>query len=111
MTGSFITVTAADGGKFQAYLATPAKGSGPGIVLLQEIFGVNHHIQAVADYYAEEGYVVLAPELFWRFGSAHPSGCNFVLGDGSVRHIRYTIDPVTFMRACKRDDGQTVDLN
>jgi carboxymethylenebutenolidase len=66
MTGSFITVTAADGGKFQAYLATPAKGSGPGIVLLQEIFGVNHHIQAVADYYAEEGYVVLAPDLFWR---------------------------------------------
>jgi carboxymethylenebutenolidase len=66
MTGSFITVTAADGGKFQAYLAKPAKGSGPGIVLLQEIFGVNHHIKAVADYYAEEGYVVLAPDLFWR---------------------------------------------
>ena len=66
MTGSFITVTAADGGKFQAYLAVPAKGSGPGIVLLQEIFGVNHHIKAVADYYAEEGYVVLAPDLFWR---------------------------------------------
>src|SRR5438477_12995864 len=66
MTGSFITVTAADGGKFQAYLAQPARGSGPGIVLLQEIFGVNHHIKAVADYYAEEGYVVLAPDLFWR---------------------------------------------
>jgi carboxymethylenebutenolidase len=66
MTGSFITVTAADGGKFQAYLAKPAKGSGPGIVLLQEIFGVNHHIKAVADTYAEEGYVVLAPDLFWR---------------------------------------------
>ena len=66
MTGSMITVTAADGGRFQAYLATPAKGSGPGIVLLQEIFGVNHHIKAVADYYAEEGYVVLAPDLFWR---------------------------------------------
>ena len=66
MTGSFITVTAADGGTFQAYLARPAKGSGPGIVLLQEIFGINHHIKAVADYYAEEGYVVLAPDLFWR---------------------------------------------
>ncbi|HEX3151702.1 MAG TPA: DUF1559 domain-containing protein [Gemmataceae bacterium] len=50
-------------------------------------------------------------QLFWRFGSAHPSGCNFVFGDGSVRHIRYTVDPVTFMHACKRDDGQTVDLN
>jgi carboxymethylenebutenolidase len=66
MTGSIITITAADGGRFQAYLAQPARGSGPGIVLLQEIFGVNHHIRAVADYYAEEGYVVLAPDLFWR---------------------------------------------
>ncbi|MFO1057371.1 MAG: dienelactone hydrolase family protein [Dongiaceae bacterium] len=64
--GSMITVTAADGGRFQAYCAQPARGSGPGILLLQEIFGVNHHIKAVADYYAEEGYVVLAPDLFWR---------------------------------------------
>lgn len=44
----------------------PASGSGPGILLLQEIFGVNAHIRAVADLYAEEGYVVLAPDLFWR---------------------------------------------
>jgi carboxymethylenebutenolidase len=35
-------------------------------VLLQEVFGINHHIRAVADTYAEEGYVVLAPDLFWR---------------------------------------------
>jgi carboxymethylenebutenolidase len=61
-----ITITAADGGRFQAYCAQPARGSGPGIVLLQEIFGVNHHIKAVADTYAEEGYVVLAPDIFWR---------------------------------------------
>jgi len=54
------------GGKFKAYLSLPAKGSGPGIVLIQEIFGVNKHIRDVADYYAEEGYVVLAPDLFWR---------------------------------------------
>ena len=51
---------------FSGYLAVPASGSGPGILLLQEIFGINHHMQAVADYYAEEGYVVLAPDLFWR---------------------------------------------
>ena len=50
-------------------------------------------------------------QLYWRFGSAHASGCNFVLADGSVRHVRYSIDPVMFMRACKRDDGQPVDLN
>jgi carboxymethylenebutenolidase len=66
MAGRYITVKAKDGGSFKAYLATPQKGSGPGIVLLQEIFGVNAYIRGVADYYAEEGYVVLAPDLFWR---------------------------------------------
>jgi carboxymethylenebutenolidase len=66
MTGRYITVRAKDGGSFRAYLATPEEGSGPGIVLLQEIFGINSYIRSVADYYAEEGYVVLAPDLFWR---------------------------------------------
>ncbi|HYM02854.1 MAG TPA: dienelactone hydrolase family protein [Stellaceae bacterium] len=69
MAGRYITVKAKDGGSFRAYLATPEKGSGPGIVLLQEIFGINSYIRGVADYYAEEGYVVLAPDLFWRI---HP---------------------------------------
>jgi len=66
MTGDTISVPARDGGSFKAYLATPDRGSGPGIVLLQEIFGINQYIRDVADYYAEEGYVVLAPDLFWR---------------------------------------------
>jgi carboxymethylenebutenolidase len=66
MKGSYVTVTAKDGDRFKAYLAKPDRGSGPGIVLLQEIFGVNDYIRQVADLYAEEGYVVLAPDLFWR---------------------------------------------
>ncbi|HZB93285.1 MAG TPA: dienelactone hydrolase family protein [Stellaceae bacterium] len=66
MAGRWITIAAKDGGSFKAYLATPQKGSGPGILLLQEIFGVNAYIRSVADLYAEEGYVVLAPDLFWR---------------------------------------------
>ena len=53
-------------GSFNAYLAVPASGSGPGLVLAQEIFGVNATMREVADYYAEEGYVVLVPDLFWR---------------------------------------------
>jgi carboxymethylenebutenolidase len=65
--GQWIDIAAADGGTFKGYLAVPASGSGPGIVLLQEIFGVNASMRDVADYYAEEGYVVLAPDLFWRF--------------------------------------------
>ncbi len=66
MTGTTITVAAGDGGEFKAYVSTPDSGSGPGIVLLQEIFGVNQSMRDVADYYAEEGYVVIAPDLFWR---------------------------------------------
>jgi carboxymethylenebutenolidase len=66
MKGKYITVTARDGGTFKAYMATPDTGSGPGIVLLQEIFGINQYMRDVADSYAEEGYVVLAPDLFWR---------------------------------------------
>jgi carboxymethylenebutenolidase len=66
MKGKYITVTAKDGGNFKAYMATPETGSGPGIVLLQEIFGINQFMRDVADSYAEEGYVVLAPDLFWR---------------------------------------------
>ncbi|WEF32668.1 dienelactone hydrolase family protein [Pseudoduganella chitinolytica] len=56
-------------GTFQAYLALPRGGTGPGIVLIQEIFGVNAHIRSVAEQYAADGYVVLAPDLFWRQGA------------------------------------------
>lgn len=64
--GSWIDVPAKDGGHFKAYVAVPEAGSGPGLLLLQEIFGVNPHIRAVADLWAEEGYTVVAPDLFWR---------------------------------------------
>jgi carboxymethylenebutenolidase len=54
------------GGAFDAYLALPPIGQGPGLLLLQEIFGVNEHIRAVAEQYAQDGFVVLAPDVFWR---------------------------------------------
>ncbi|MFN9279045.1 MAG: dienelactone hydrolase family protein [Betaproteobacteria bacterium] len=51
---------------FAGYLALPPAGHGPGLVLFQEIFGVNEHIRAVAEQYALDGFVVLAPDCFWR---------------------------------------------
>lgn len=66
MAGQSITIRAEDGGTFSGYLALPEAGSGPGMVLIQEIFGVNAEIRATADRLAEEGYVVLTPDLFWR---------------------------------------------
>ncbi len=53
-------------GSFDAYLALPPAGSGPGLLLLQEIFGVNEHIRSVAGQYALDGFVVLAPDVFWQ---------------------------------------------
>ena len=66
-TSRMIKIEASDGrGKFSAYLAKPASGKGPGLVIAQEIFGVNVSMRQIADYYAEEGYIVLVPDLFWR---------------------------------------------
>jgi carboxymethylenebutenolidase len=53
-------------GAFDAHLALPAGGSGPGMLLLHEIFGVNDYVRDSAQRLAELGYVVLAPDLFWR---------------------------------------------
>ncbi|WP_317205874.1 dienelactone hydrolase family protein [Janthinobacterium sp.] len=68
VTTQWIDIQAGDGA-FGAYLALPHGGTGPGIVLLQEIFGVNEHIRGVAEQYAADGYVVLVPDLFWRSGA------------------------------------------
>lgn len=61
-----VTITAADGGRFNAYLARPASGSGPGLLVIQEIFGVNAVMRQVCDGLAAQGYVALCPDLFWR---------------------------------------------
>jgi carboxymethylenebutenolidase len=66
MPGTMISIPTHDGQQFQGYLALPPTGSGPAVVLIQEIWGVNDHIRAVADAYALDGYVVLAPDVFWR---------------------------------------------
>ena len=65
MTSNRTSITVSDG-FFDAYLAVPPSGSGPGILLIQEIFGINEHIRQEADRWAAKGFVVLAPDLFWR---------------------------------------------
>jgi carboxymethylenebutenolidase len=75
--GHEIRISASDGsGSFTGYLATPANGSGPasgagdarcpGVIVIQEIFGVNTDVRAKVDAWAAQGYVALAPDLFWR---------------------------------------------
>jgi carboxymethylenebutenolidase len=64
--GSMIELTAADGHKFGAYKAEPAGKPRGAVVVVMEIFGVNSHIRAVADGYAADGYVAIAPAMFDR---------------------------------------------
>lgn len=64
--GQFTTLTSADGFSFPAYVAQPTGQARGAVVVLQEIFGVNSHIRAVADGYAAAGYVAVAPSTFER---------------------------------------------
>lgn len=64
-TPSDVTIPSPDG-DIPALLHLPASGTGPGLVLVQEIFGVNGYIRDVAERLAGEGYVVLAPHMYWR---------------------------------------------
>jgi carboxymethylenebutenolidase len=63
---SFIQLKAADGQEFPAYVAEPAGRPKAAVVVLQEIFGVNSHIRSVADGYAAQGYLAVAPSTFHR---------------------------------------------
>jgi len=61
------SIRATDGtGSFNAYVALPKAGKGPGIIVLQEIFGVNPWLRQIADRAAAIGFVAMAPDLFWR---------------------------------------------
>jgi carboxymethylenebutenolidase len=64
--GTMIELTAADGHKLAAYRADPQGKARGAIVVIQEIFGVNSHIRQVADGYAADGYLAIAPALFDR---------------------------------------------
>ena len=64
--GEFTTLMARDGHEFNAWLAAPGGATRGAVVIAQEIFGVNRHIRSVAEGFAAEGYVTIAPCLFDR---------------------------------------------
>lgn len=66
VTGSTVQLNTSDG-KMEAYVAQPkGGGSYPGVVVIQEAFGVNDHIKKVTDRIAAEGYVAIAPDIYHR---------------------------------------------
>jgi carboxymethylenebutenolidase len=72
--GKHLSLTAADHHKLGGYRADPQGTPKGGMVVVQEIFGVNHHIRAVCDKLAAEGYVAVAPAVFDRFARDFESG-------------------------------------
>ena len=71
---STIELTAADGHRFAAYVAAPEGKARGAIVIAPEIFGVNSHIRSVADGYAADGYLAIAPALFDRAQRDYDTG-------------------------------------
>src|SRR6202000_30954 len=59
-------IKAKEGGSFDGYLASPGSDRGPGIVVIQEIFGINKVMRDIADGLASRGFYALVPDLFWR---------------------------------------------
>ena len=97
--GKNIRLTASDGHSFDAYKAVPAGTPKGGVVVIQEIFGVNSHIREVADSYAADGYLAVAPAVFDRQKASVELG--------------YTADDVTAGRTLKDSasyEGAVLDL-
>ena len=118
--GQFITLTAADGFTFPAYVAEPQGQPKAAIVVLQEIFGVNSHIQDVTDRYAAQGYLAIAPATFERVkrdvdlgyneagmneGIALKAAVTALPGEGVMQDIQAAID-----HAAKTSGGKKVGL-
>ena len=72
--GTMSQLTASDGHKLSAYRAEPAGKPKGGLIVAMEIFGVNSHIRALADGYATDGYLVIAPALFDRAQPGYEAG-------------------------------------
>lgn len=72
--GTMIELVSADGHKFAAYRAAPAGTPRRAVVVLQEVFGVNSHIKSVADGYAADGYLAIAPAMYDRAKRNYETG-------------------------------------
>ena len=117
MRGADVTIAGPDG-QFGGYLATPDGDSGPGVVVIQEVFGVNAVMRGIADALAAEGFVALCPDLFWRQEpglrlsdqTATDLARAFALYegfdvDGGVRDIAVTLDHLRGESACSNRVG------
>src|SRR5580704_5805643 len=107
-----ITIEGRDG-KFKAYIARPESSPAPAIVVLQELFGVNADIREHCDELAEQGFIAVAPDLFWRQEPGVDLSVNSEADwqhglrlyqaydrDAGVRDIKDTLDAVVKLPDC-----------
>lgn len=109
-----ITLNVSDGSSMACYIARPDDSSTqPGIIVLQEAFGVNSHIRNVAERFAAQGYIAIAPELFHRtapgfegsytdFPSVRPH-MEAMTVPGSEADLRATFDWLQSQKNVQRD--------
>jgi len=104
--GKQFSLTAADAHKLGAYRADPAGKPKGALVVIQEIFGVNHHIRAVCDRLAQEGYVAVAPAMFDRFVRDFESGYS----PDEIAHARSYLGNLNWEAAMKDVDAALGDI-
>src|ERR1035438_2600707 len=75
-----------NGSTGEGYLATPASGSGPGVVVIQEWWGLVPHIKDLCDRFAAEGFVALAPDLYHGKETKEPDEAGKLLMERSEEH-------------------------
>jgi carboxymethylenebutenolidase len=104
---STLQLLAADGNRLSAYLASPAGRPRGAVVVVQEIFGVNSHIRRVAEQYAAEGYLAIAPAMFDRLqkdvdlgydANGLQAGIELMMkatSEGALADVNAAIDAVT----------------
>ena len=104
-----VPVSRGDDGDLPMHLWVPDGDTGPAILLIQEIFGVGPYIRAVAERLCDAGYVVGAPEIFWRFAPGWQSGHDQAGLDASLEQAG-RLDPAEAAGDCVAALGALADL-
>ena len=99
-----VKIAARDGGEFDCHLALPDAGSGPALIIMSSIFGVDEDVRNAAANLAAKGIVVAAPDLFWR-GDAGPMGRD---EDGQRRARERAADRAKLVEAGIQDLADTM---
>ncbi len=111
MAGTMVEFSS-NGGTCQGYLATPESGSGPGVIVLQEWWGLVDHIKDVADRFAAEGFVALAPDLYHGESTTSPDDAGKLMMALKIaeteKDLQGAITHLLSLDACTSDTVGTV---